>query len=496
MTLLGIDVGTSYCKAGLFDSGGRTLRTASRPMSAVTVGGDYQAYDPEAVWDAVASAVAEACAGHPSPRSIGVASMAESGLLLDRRTGALRSPLLPWFDMSAQPQADRIAVSEDPRDFYIATGLRVGHKLSLAKILWLRDRDPAIIDGAIWLSAADYIAYRLTGAFGTDYSLAGRTGGFDIARRQWNAELLARWDISPALFPDAYPGGTPFAVVRAGLESLGIVPGTPVAVSGHDHIVAAFTAGPDEVFDSMGTAEALIGGFPERPLTGQDHDSGLLAGCHVAPGALYWLGGLSSSGGAVEWLRGLLSDPPLSYDQLVALADRAPTEPTGLLFFPYLNGSGSPHTDAAARAGLLGLSSSHSRADVAKAVLEGTAFELEFIRRAGERFTGRPIACLTAAGGGTRNRLWLRIKSDVSGVSIRVPAEADMTLLGAALTAGVGAGIYASAGEARAVAGSLPHATIEPVPARHARYRELFDHYCELQAPLRRFSAAEGKVSV
>src|SRR5690606_35329024 len=126
-------------------------------------------------------------------------------------------------------------------------------------------------------------------------------------------------------------------------------------------------------------------------------------------------------------------------------------------------------------------SSDLTRADIAKAVLEGTAYEMEYIRRAGERMNDGTISCLTVAGGGARNRVWLQIKTDISGCEIRVPAETDMTLLGAALAAASGSAIDTSMDIRQ------PLTSIRPDARHSARYRHLFAQYLEFQAPLRRF---------
>jgi xylulokinase len=254
---------------------------------------------------------------------------------------------------------------------------------------------------------------------------------------------------------------------------------------------------PGKVFNSMGTAEILLGTLPARPLSGEDFDSGLIYGCHVANGCGYWLGSLSASGGSVEWLRAQLGRNPLSYAEIDALLANARVEPTGILYFPYLVGSGPPHTDPLIRGAFVGLSASHGRADLLKAVLEGTVYEIEFIRQAGERITGQPIPTLIAAGGGTRSRPWLQIKADVTGCRIEASAEPEATLLGAALVAGIGCGLYA--GEAEAFAGLR----LKPVEVflrdreRHVVYRRLYEQgYLRLQDALRHhFNGTEKELS-
>ena len=493
MTLLGIDVGTTHCKAGLFELDGSTIHIASRPMGTHRTAGGYAIIDPDALWDTVAAVITEAAAARPgSVHAVGIASMAESGLLLEPESGTARTPMIPWFDQSSQPQADRIRASIDPAEFYLRSGLHISYKFSLAKILWLRDNGIAQTDGAVWLGAAEYVAYRLTGACGTEYSLAGRTGAFDVRRRIWDEDWLQSWDLDPSVFPPARAGGEPVGQTSARWTQIGVPHNTPVAISGHDHICAAFAAqlvSASPVFDSMGTAEVLVGAYPRRDLTPADYATGLSSGCHVTPGHNYWLGGLSTSGGAVEWLRRLLSDTPLSYADLTTLVESAGPEPTGILYFPYLRGSAAPHSDPSARGAWIGLHGDHTRAHLARAVLEGTAYEMEYVRRAGEQVAG-PISMLTAAGGGTRNHAWLQITADVSGCPVQALSEPDITLLGAAIAAGMGQGFYPQPAHGSTAFTRRPGMIAEPDQRRHEIYRELYEQgFLPLQAPLRRFCA-------
>ena len=179
------------------------------------------------------------------------------------------------------------------------------------------------------------------------------------------------------------------------------------------------------VYDSLGTAEALVGAFPQRALNEQDHRSGFSFGLHVAPGFCYWMGGINAAGGSLEWLRGILGDPKLSYPQLERLLDGAPDAPGDLLYLPFLNGRGAPNRDPQARAAFVGLSASHGRAHLARAVLEGTALELACILEQARRDLGVTTEVLAAAGGGVYNRRWMQIRADVTGCRIHVLPQAE-----------------------------------------------------------------------
>ncbi len=479
--LLGVDVGTTHCKAGLFRPDGTAVKIASRPTLARHADGGWAYFEPEELWQTVADALREAASASGSEpiAAVGIASMAETGLLLGKRTGAPRSFVVPWFETAAQPQADWIKAQADPLERFQRTGIRSSFKSGLAKILWLESLEPGITDNATWLSAADYIACRLTGQLGTDYSLATRTYAFRIDTREWDTEWLGRLGLPAGLFPPARLGGTPLgSVSHAVASSLGIAPGTRVAVAGHDHVCAALAAGatgPGVVFDSIGTAETLVGALAGRGLGKLEFESGLVYGCHVVQGTDYWMGGLSASGRSVEWLRGILGDPPLDYSALLALLEERDRVPGDILYFPYLLGNQSRAPAADARGALLGLTDKHTRADLALAVLEGTAYEMETIRRTAEQVNGIRIERLVAAGGGVRNPRWLQVKADVSGCEIEMLPAAEATLLGAALLAGIGAGVYANAAEAVAAACREGAQVFSPDPKRHVEYRERYE---------------------
>ncbi len=483
MTLLGIDVGTTHLKVGAFDRSGRTLQTATRAMAVQHAPEGYAYFEPEEVWQQAASAIQVVTSGLAEPvAAVGIASMAETGLLVGRRSGQAQSVMLPWFDTAAQPQADALLARMGAELYFTRAGLLPSYKCSLAKLLWLQAHDPAALEDAVWLSTADYLAFRLTGVFATDYSLASRTCAFNITRRVWETDWLRDLGLPADLFPPAQAAGMPAGVTTATGRELGLLGKVPVAVCGHDHVCGAFAAGatsPGMVFDSMGTAEALIGALPARPLTSTDYAAGLMIGCHTAPDSNYWMGGLSTSGGAVEWLRRQLAPEALSYAELLALLDSAPAGPTGILFFPYLLGSASPHRDPHAPAAWIGLRAGHTRADLAKAVLEGAAFELAFVQQVGQVVIGQPIDVLTVAGGGTRNRHWLQIKADVSGCTLRVCAQPEVVLLGATLLAGQGSGLAVAYDAA-------PAEIIHPDPAHHQIYRDLYEGgFLRLQEALR-----------
>lgn len=481
--LLAVDVGTSHIKAAVFDRSGALLRLALRPTPVETSAAGWRYLELDTLWSLVQAAIREVVEASPAVSAVGVTSMAETGILIDRLTCQPRTPMFPWFDPAASAQAARLS---DPLAIFERAGLRASFKCAVPRLLWLRDEGLAALEGGVWLSAADYIVFRLTGAFATDYSLAGRTLAFDIRAKQWDVDWLARLGL-PNLFPDAYPAGAAVGVVEN--AAAGVPAGIPVTVAGHDHLCAAFGAGAvaaGSALDSMGTAEALVGALETVSLDQEAFDSGLSFGCHTFPDRFYWIGGMSASGGSVEWLRSLLAETPLTYEQVASLLEAIPPQPTGILYAPYLSGAGIPRPDPAVGAAFLGLRREHTRAHLLRAALEGTAYEVEMIRELAQSSLGEQLTDCIVVGGSTRNTCWMQIKADVSGLPLKVSEQPEAALFGAALLAGIAGGSYLGYAAALREA-KMPLREVVPDPACHEQYQQIYQRgYLPLQAFLRK----------
>jgi len=492
--LLGVDIGTTHCKAGIFDLAGEVIRIASRPTPTGRTADGHPCHDPDALWGAVIAVIQEVLPAAPERRVevLGGAGMAEAGLLMDAASGAPRTEIIPWFDPRSTEQMETIGRESDPWSLFRRSGLRPSFKCSLSKILWLHQRSPAITREAVWLSVPDYIVYQLTGRMATDPTLAARTYVYDLTESSWDAAWIRHFDLDPALFPEVHASGSRVGnVTTSAAQATGLRMGTPVAVSGHDHICTLVAAGivtPGPVLDSIGTAESVLGVLDQLKLDRAAYESGLTIAPHAVAGLWCWQGGTPAAGGSIEWLRAQLGEEPLSYDRLDDLLAEVDLAPGDVLYVPYLAGSGAPVHDLHVRAAFAGLSASHGRADLVKAVLEGTAYEFESIRRAAEGLTGVPIPEVVVAGGGARNSRWLQIRADVSNCACRTLALPDATVLGSALTAALGCGLLGDLGSIIDIARRYrdDRRTFIPDPDRHIRYRHLYQsHYEPFQAFLR-----------
>lgn len=438
LTLLGVDVGTTHVKAGVYGEDGGLLGTVRRDTPTKRLRGSGAEYDARALERVVFETVGEAAERHGPPRVIGVASMAESGFLVDGSGEAL-APAVAWFDGRAAPQAARWEERLDRRELFRRTGLHPSPRASACKLEWHRENTPdAWSKAACWLGVAEYLVFRMTGEKGTDPSLAGRTMLLDLRRGEWDEELCALAGVSPEMLPPIYGSGAGPGRLRlpvaAGVSVLG---GTPVAVCGHDHVCGAFGAGavePGEVADSMGTAEGAQITLREPLLDGAVYDLNLSLGRHVLPESFYLGTGLPESGGAVDWLLRLLegSEEDLARwtEEAAALA---PGE--GGVFLPLVRGGGDLVSFHA-------LGRESRPAHLLRAVLEGLTLEIDAALKRAARAMEVELSGITVLGGGAKNALWRQLKADAAGKNVRAVSEPECVARGAALLAGVGAGVF------------------------------------------------------
>lgn len=451
--IVAIDIGSTNLKVGLFSMTGEPLDRKTAPMVVLTDEKGHYYFSAADLWQNITRLIGELVpeAERGQVRAIGITSMAESGILVDTETQRVCTEIIPWFDTASSPQAAFIRSRIDVSERFYRSGLFPNAKQGLSKLLWLREEEPHLLERPVqWLSVSAYVAFCLTGHFAEDYSLAARTFAFDIKQRAWDSALIEQFDLRSDLFPAARHCTVPVGEMGEGGVALGLPQTARVYIAGHDQLAASLAGGRlpgGTVFNSIGTAETLIGLFPERELTEADAQSGFTYGRHLLPDHFYWMGGHGSSGRSVEWMRKLLDENRLPFEKMDALLSQLPPEPTGILFYPYLSGSGAPKPDSHATAALLGLTDHTGRAEILKAVLEGNAYQMEWVREAAEQAAGTPITNLTAVGGGTRNRHWMQLKANVSGLPVTVADIEEAALQGAALVALTGEGIFRDLGE-------------------------------------------------
>ncbi len=453
--LLGVDLGTTNIKAVAYNVSGQPLAEVSNATPSVPDGPRRAVLDAQVLTAAAAEAIRGTVAQLPAGGAVCgvcIASVGEAGVPLDAR-GEPIYPLIAWYDERTAPQAAWWAEQVGETTIYRHTGLPLGHTFSLNKLLWLREHEPDVVRRMrMWLCVSDYVAYWLTGVARMGYSLASRTMALDLAQRRWSEEMLAAAGLAAERLPSlAAEGSLLGGVTPQAAERTGLPRGVPVYVGGHDHVCGAVAMGatePGVVLDSTGTTEAELTTIPSVAHHLQAADLSFCLGCHVVPERYYAIGSILGAGSMIDWLAQLLwptergRDRRQAIDALTAAAANSSLGAEGLYLLPYLAGAGSPDRDSTARGVFVGLSLSHTREDIARSAIEGLAFELRTLWEALEELTRQPIERVVSVGGATRNRFWSQVKADITGRALHIPVHSEAVTLGAAMLAGIGAGIY------------------------------------------------------
>ena len=433
--LAGVDVGTTACKAALVTPDGVEVAhgVAPTPWRVVPGGAEIA---PDAIVEAALAAVAQALARGPDGPvvGLGVTSMAETAVLLDA-TGSVVAPSIAWHDMRGGQEARRLAEDLGATRFTDHTGLPVSALCTLVKYCWLRGHHPPAAAATRVLSVAEWVVHRLGGEQVAELSLASRTGALELGTRTWWPEALAWAKAPPGLLPSPLPAGTPAGRLRHGPAPLDRLVGAVLTVAGHDHLCAAVGAGvvaTSEVFDSCGTAEALIRAVAP-PLASsrirQAVAEHVTVGWHVVPDLQALLGG-QRAGLALQRFLDLLGIEP---GRLTALDEAA------LLVPPDAGGLEVVDADSE-QAALVGIGRHPSPAAVWRAAVEAVSDRTATILRTIEA-VGGPVQRVAVAGGWSRSPT-LRQAKAARLPQPDYPAVTEAGARGAALLAGCAAGVY------------------------------------------------------
>jgi len=494
--LLGIDLGTTGVKAALFAAAdGRVLSWAfiDYPLSHPHPGWAEQ--NPEEWWQATLTAIrlclTNGVGEGVSPsnvRGVGLSGQMHGVVLLDEQSMVLR-PCIIWADQRSEAQCRWMTerVGAERLIDYVSNPALPG--FSAPKALWVRDNEPDIFARArTLLLPKDYIRFRLTGELAIEISDAAGTCLLDVKHGVWSREVLEAIEFDPALLPPVVPAVAICGSTTEEIEQLtGLLAGTPVAGGGADNACGAVGNGvvqPGLALVSIGTSGVVLA-YTDSP---QVDRSGPIPRVHTfnhaVPQAWYLMGVTQGAGLSLRWVRDNIGLPERALEHWTGLdayalltkeAEGVPAGSDGLLFLPYLQGERTPHLDAYARGGWIGLTASHDRRHLVRSVLEGVAFSLK------DCFTiieeqGLTLEQVRATGGGAKSPLWRQIIADVLGVELVTTNAQEGPAFGAALLAGVASGIYSSVQQAceatiRIVERTLPQSD---KPVAYARAYEQF----------------------
>lgn len=420
---VGIDFGTTNLKIAVFSSEGQLADCFRIPTPAAVpapVG-----YDPNQVFEMICSLLK--LAGNRYRLSgIAITGMAEAGIMLRRDTGRPLTGIIPWSDPCTIPLAQRWSGQEE--EGFLITGLRNSYKYGVYKYLWSLDAAGCRPKDTCWLSACDYLAYRLTGRIFTDPTFAARTYVYHLWDGTWDWKRIERFGLDCAWFPDIFPSGVP-----GGRLLPGILPDCrdiPVAICGHDHLCAAFglwDMWSSGIVNSMGTAEIFLGLDGMRRFTLQEVTSGLTFGVFVKPEQRYWMANIPAAGRSIDWaIETFLSGA--GYEEFEKAITQAGKIEDCPLFYPFLNGSGTPDYDATKKGAFTGLRLGTSVQDFINAVVNGLCCQERYLL---ELAGAAPELPVLVTGSAAASAPWMQRKADILQRNIICNTQTEGTLFGA-----------------------------------------------------------------
>ncbi|HVR84577.1 MAG TPA: FGGY-family carbohydrate kinase [Planctomycetota bacterium] len=495
MSLLGIDLGTTGCKAVVFDEGGKMLSSAYReyPLQFPQTG--WIELDSRRVMTSAAEVIREAAgkAKKDPIRALAVASQGEAvtpvgadGAFLhngivtfDART----APLVGWWEERLPRQ----------RIFEIS-GMPLHGMYTASKIVWWRQNRPEVFAKAKhFLCYQDLLIRQLGLAPTIDLSLAARTMLLDIDRGTWSGELCRTAGIDPGRLATPLPSGTVIGEIGTrAAKAFGLPPGVVAVTGGHDQPCGALGAGVVE--DGVGTyatgtVECITPALKERVVDPRLLENNIACYPHVVPGLYVALTFNFTGGSLLKWYRDTFAADLKEkarksrkdvYDLILA---EIPEDPTSIFILPHFTATGTPHFDTASKGVIAGLRLSTTRGEIVRAVLEGVTYEMALNTRV-LADCGAEIGSFRAIGGGAKSTTWMQLKADLLGKPVHAMRVSEAVCLGAAILAGAGTGRYPSAQEASLRLSKIER-TYRPDPRKSAVYAERFRRYRELYPALR-----------
>jgi xylulokinase len=486
--LLGIDISTTGAKALIINAQGEVVSAAATPYGLSTPRPLWSEQDPHD-WQrgairSIQQALAQAGADGDSIAAVGLTGQMHGLVLLDAQNRVLR-PAILWNDQRTAAECAEITGRLGFDKLLKITGNKALTGFTAPKILWVRKHEPDIYAQiAHVLLPKDYVRFCLTGGYAVDKADGAGMLLFDLEKRDFSDEVLYALEIPKEWMPQAFEGPeiTGRISAQAAAET-GLKAGTPVVGGGGDQAAQAVGVGavaPGVVALTLGTSGVVFATTPGPFIEPQGR---LHAFCHSAPGAWHLMGVMLSAAGSLQWYRDSLA-PGLPFDDLLAPAQAVPPGAEGLFFLPYLTGERTPYPDPLARAAFVGLTTRHAMPHMTRAVLEGVAFglrdSLELMRQSGLG----SIDQVRVSGGGARSPLWRQILADVLAVELATVNTTEGAAYGAALLAGVGAGVWPDVlGACQATIRTLQSTT--PDPESSQAYARLYPLYRDLYPALK-----------
>src|ERR1700716_3646522 len=452
--VLGVDVGTGGTRALVINEAGQVVNSATQEHAPfIPPYSGWAEQHPDDGWRGAQLAIRKVLTVHSLAgrriACVGLSGQMHGAVMLDAAGNVVR-PALIWCDVRTQKQCNDLNERIGAARLIQLTCNTALTNFTLTKLLWVRENEPNN-----WkrvrsiMLPKDYVRFRLTGDRAIDMADASGTLMLDVANRRWSREVLQAAGLDGSLLPRLFESPEICGKVSTtGATATGLHPGTPVVAGAGDQAAGAVGMGivaPGAVSATIGTS-GVVFAATDRPSL--DSRGRLHTFCHAVPGRWHVMGVTQAAGLSLRWFRDRFSaganggpgnDGRDAYDRLAAEAAAVPPGSDGLLWAPYLMGERTPHLDPEARAALIGLTASHTRGHVIRAILEGVAFSLR------DSFTlfaqmGVPVRSIRLGGGGARSPLWQQIQADVYGREVEVLEAEEGAASGGGILAGGGGG--------------------------------------------------------
>lgn len=439
---IAIDLGTSGVKLLLMESGGRILAEHTENYPIYHPHPEWSEQNPEDWWNAVRKGLKTLleCQDGESVKGISFAGQMH-GLVAMDKDGKVIRPCILWNDGRTEKQTKYLNEEVGQSKLSEYTGNIAFAGFTAPKILWLKENEPRNYERiAKILLPKDYIAFKTSGKYCTDYSDASGTLLLDVKNRRWSEETCGICGISAGQLPELKESFEAIGNMLPELaKEFGLSENVKIVIGAGDNAAAAIgtgTVGKGKCNISLGTSGTI---FLSDDRFSVDGKNALHSFCH-ADGGWHLMGCILSAASCRKWwLEDILNSDDYAQDE----ADVAATETDGLLFLPYLSGERSPHNDVKAKGAFIGLTSTTTRAQMSKAVMEGVAFALRDCLEAAKA-NGLSVDKATVCGGGAKSREWREITANVLGIPVSVPQTEQGPAYGAAILAMVGCGEYES----------------------------------------------------
>lgn len=440
---IGIDIGTTNCKVGLYDIDGSRISSAEFVTPTIILPTGWAEYDMDEMWERLKITVSKTMKDHGSEvKAIGVSSQGESCVLTDRQFHPLTNAI-PWFDNRTKDISDAWKKRMDEDEIYRITGLALQPIYTIMKLEWFKENSPVEYEKAYCFHCmSDYIAGRMSGVHAMSYSMAARTMAFDLNARNWSEILIGLSKVNRKIFPNLVRESVPLGYVSSEFaEEWGISRKCSVSIAGFDHMVGCYGVGADStntVVASIGTTESIC--FNEKRINTLDKYYGYVWGCHVFDDTYCSIGGIPAGGQTIDWIiKTVLRKTPSeeSYKEVAELASESPILSNGVLFLPHLYGCLVPEMDSESSAIFYGMKNNTKTSDLIRAVMEGLCYEFRLVLEQGKK---KSINEIIAIGGGVKNEFWIQCHADVLGIPVCIMNIEDAVTYGGAHIAARGRG--------------------------------------------------------